>query len=100
MEGNGASRKLRVLTWHVHGNYLYYLTQTPHDFYLPVGRSKHGYAGRAPGFPWPDNVHEVPVDQVCELNLDCLVFQSAPHYLDDQHDLLSESQRRLPKVYL
>ena len=27
-------RRLRILTWHVHGNYLYYLTQVPHDFYL------------------------------------------------------------------
>jgi len=23
-----------VLTWHIHGNYLYYLSQAPHDFYL------------------------------------------------------------------
>ena len=27
-------RRLRILTWHVHGNYLYYLTQVPHDFYI------------------------------------------------------------------
>ena len=27
-------RRLRVLTWHVHGNYLWYLTQAPHDFWL------------------------------------------------------------------
>lgn len=25
-------KRLRVLTWHVHGNYLYYLSQAPHDF--------------------------------------------------------------------
>ncbi|RPJ39612.1 MAG: glycosyltransferase family 1 protein, partial [Chloroflexi bacterium] len=31
-----SSRRKRVLTWHVHGNYLYYLTQAPHDFFLPV----------------------------------------------------------------
>jgi hypothetical protein len=92
--------RLRILTWHVHGNYLYYLAQTPHDFYLPVGRREHGYAGRAPGFPWPDNVHEAPVEQIRDLDLDCIVFQSAPHYLTDQHELLSESQRRLPKIYL
>ena len=24
--------RLRILTWHVHGNYLYYLTQVPHEF--------------------------------------------------------------------
>jgi glycosyltransferase involved in cell wall biosynthesis len=92
--------RLRILTWHVHGNYLYYLAQTPHDFYLPVGRLEHGYAGRAPGFPWPDNVHEAAVEQIPDLDLDCIVFQSARHYLTDQHELLSESQRRLPKIYL
>lgn len=92
--------RLRILTWHVHGNYLYYLTQTPHDFYLPVGRSGHGYAGRAPGFPWPDNVHEVPVEQVRDIHLDAILFQSAAHYLTDQHEMLSEAQRRLPKIYL
>lgn len=26
--------KLRILTWHVHGNYLYYLSQVPHQFYV------------------------------------------------------------------
>ena len=28
--------RLRVLTWHVHGSYLLYLVQAPHEFYLPV----------------------------------------------------------------
>ena len=71
---DGVGRILRILTWHVHGNYLYYLTQTPHEFYLPVGRTEHGYRGRAPGFPWPDNVHEVPAEQVRDLDLDCILF--------------------------
>lgn len=30
------TRPLRILTWHVHGNYLYYLSQVPHVFLLPV----------------------------------------------------------------
>ena len=29
-----SSGRLRILTWHVHGNYLWYLTQVPHEFYL------------------------------------------------------------------
>ena len=29
-------RPLRVLTWHVHGNYLLYLSQAHVEFYLPV----------------------------------------------------------------
>ena len=27
-------RRLKILTWHTHGSYLYYLTQVPHDFFL------------------------------------------------------------------
>jgi glycosyltransferase involved in cell wall biosynthesis len=95
-----AGRRLRILTWHVHGNYLYYLTQTPHEFYLPVGRTEHGYGGRAPGFPWPANVHEVPVEQVRDLELDCILFQSAQHYVKDQYEILSDAQRRRARVYL
>ena len=55
-------KRLRVLTWHIHGNYLYYLTQAPFEFYLPKGEGE-GYGGRAPGFAWGDNVHDVPVDR-------------------------------------
>ena len=29
-------RRPRVFTWHVHGNYLYYLAHANVDFYLPV----------------------------------------------------------------
>jgi glycosyltransferase involved in cell wall biosynthesis len=97
---DGAGRRLRILTWHIHGNYLYYLTQTPHEFYVPVGRSEHGYRGRAPGFPWPDNVHDVPADELRDLEFDCILFQSPQHYLRDQYELLSDAQRGLAKIYL
>jgi len=45
-------RRLLILTWHIHGSYLYYLTQAGHEFYLPVkpGRPE-GYGGRLGGFP-------------------------------------------------
>ncbi|WP_447978264.1 glycosyltransferase [Candidatus Nitrospira bockiana] len=94
------SGRVRVFTWHVHGNYLFYLSQTPHEFYVPVGRSGPGYAGRAPGFPWPPNVHEVPAEEVADLDLDVLLFQSKQHFVEDQYEILSEAQRRLPRVYL
>jgi hypothetical protein len=47
---NNISRRLRVLTWHIHGNYLYYLTHAHHDFYL-VTKPGHppGYVGTAVG---------------------------------------------------
>jgi len=95
------SRRLRILTWHVHGSYLYYLTHVPHDFYVPVrpGRPA-GYGGRAGSFPWPDNLHEVPADELHELELDCVLYQSAKHYLEDGPELLSDEQLALPAIYL
>jgi hypothetical protein len=93
--------RLRVLTWHVHGNYLFYLSHAPHDFYLPVREGRpQGYGGRAGAWPWPDNVHEVPAEAVRSRRFDCVLFQDRTHYVRDQHELLSAEQRRLPRVYL
>ena len=94
-------RGLRILTWHVHGSYLYYLTHVPHEFYIPVkpGRPA-GYGGRAGSFPWPENLHEVPAGELRELELDCVLYQSAQHYLNDAPALLSDEQLALPAVYL
>jgi hypothetical protein len=93
--------RLKILTWHVHGNYLYYLAQVPHTFYLPVkpGRPE-GYGGRAPGFDWPDNLVDVPAEAVKDLDLDVVLYQSHKNYLHDQHEILSEAQRLLPRIYL
>lgn len=94
-------RKLRVLTWHVHGSYLYYMSQSPCDFYLPHKRTpEEGYGARTPGFSWGDNVISVPAGEVRNLEFDCIVFQSRKNYLEDQFQILSEKQRALPKIYL
>jgi hypothetical protein len=95
------SRRLRVLTWHVHGNYLWYLTQAPHDFYVPFkpGRPQP-YGGRSGTFPWPDNLHELPAEDVRRAEFDCVLFQSHENYLVHQHELLSPAQRRLPRICL
>lgn len=94
-------RRLRVLTWHVHGNYLYYLSQVRHDFYL-VTLPGHppGYAGRVGTLPWGDNVHEVPADEVAQSNFDCVLYQSRMHFETDRLRYLSAEQRDLPAVYL
>lgn len=92
-------KKTRILTWHIHGNYLYYLTQASFEFYLPKGEGE-GYGGRMPGFAWGDNVHDVPSDQVKDLDLDAVLFQHRKNYEIDQYRILSEAQRRLPKIYL
>jgi len=94
-------RPLRILTWHVHGNYLLYLAQTPHEFYLPVKPGRpNPYGGRAGSFPWPDNVHEVPAEAVHALRLGCILFQHRANWEEHQYELLSAEQRRLPRVYL
>lgn len=94
-------KPLRVLTWHIHGSYLYYLTQTPCTFYLPKkNSSEEGYGGRTPGFPWGDNVIDVPAEEVKDIEFDCILFQSRKNYLQDQYNTLIEEQRALPKIYL
>ncbi len=94
-------QRLRVLTWHVHGNYLYYLAKVPHELYLPVKPGRpHGYGGRSGSFPWPANVHELPAEELREQEFDCILFQARQHYLEDQFALLSAEQRRLPRIYL
>ncbi|HEX7082337.1 MAG TPA: glycosyltransferase [Gammaproteobacteria bacterium] len=94
-------RPLNVLTWHVHGSYLWYLSRVPHRLYLPIkpGRPE-GYGGRLPGLPWPDNVVEVPAEAARDLELDCVLFQSRKSYVEDQHEILSPAQRRLPRIFL
>ena len=93
--------RLKILTWHVHGSYLYYLTQAPHNFYLPVKPGKpEGYGGRLGGFPWGENVHDIPAEEVQHQQFDCILFQSRRNYQEDQYDILSEAQRDLPRLYL
>lgn len=93
-------RRLKILTWHVHGSYLYYLSQIPHDIYVPVkpGRPA-GYGGRSGTLPWPPSLHDVPAERVRDLSFDCVLFQSRQNYLADQ-DILSDQQRALPRIYL
>jgi hypothetical protein len=94
-------RRLRILTWQVHGNYLYYLTHAPHDFFVlsKPGRPP-GYGGRSGTLPWGDNVHDCPAESVRGRSFDCVLFQSLPHYDNDQHEILSDAQRKLPRIYL
>jgi glycosyltransferase involved in cell wall biosynthesis len=94
-------RRLKVLTWHTHGAYLYYLTQAPHDFHVmsKPGRPP-GYGGRCGHMPWGANVHDLPVDEARKQSFDCIVFQDDHQYLEDQHRFLTAAQRRLPRIYI
>jgi len=94
-------RRLKVLTWHTHGSYLYYLTQAPHDFYvLSKPDRPPGYTGRSGHLPWGSNVHDLPVSAAARQPIDCIIFQDDAQYLHDQHEFLSAAQRQLPRIYL
>lgn len=94
-------KKLRILTWHVHGSYLFYLSQGNFQIFLPTHEKKTGgYIGRGSTFPFGDNVVEVPASEVKDLNFDCILFQTPANYQQDQFDILSRQQRQLPKFYL
>ncbi|MCO6429730.1 MAG: glycosyltransferase family 4 protein [Deltaproteobacteria bacterium] len=94
-------RKLRIFTWHVHGSYLYYLAQCGHTIYLPVKpNNQPGYGGRCGERRWPPNLVDVPAKSCRDLKFDILLYQSTRNYLTDQFEILSEHQRKLPKIYL
>jgi hypothetical protein len=101
MTSDASSDRLRILTWHVHGNYLYYLTQAPHDFHL-VTKPGHppGYAGRTGALPWGANVHEVPIAEVADRSFDCVLYQHREHWVHDRLHVLSTRQRDLPRIYI
>lgn len=90
---------LRVLTWHVHGSYLQYLSAVPVTWVLPVrpGRPP-GYGGRGETFVWPDNVVEVPAEQVGEVDL--VLTQSRANWEVDRHELLGPRVAELPAVHV
>lgn len=93
--------RLNILIWHIHGSYLNALARIDHNWYLPVkpGRPE-GYGGRGPTFDLPEYVREVPVERVRDLDLDLIIYQTPKNYFEDQYEILSTSQRRLPKIYL
>lgn len=45
-------------------------------------------------------MHDVPAGEVKDLELDAILFQHRKNYEVDQYEILSETQRRLPKIYL
>jgi hypothetical protein len=92
-------RPLRILTWHVHGNYLWYLSHVPHEIVIPFRPGRpHGYGGRAGAFPWPDSLREVPADRIRDEAVDVVVYQAHEHWMVDRHEILSADQRAVPQI--
>lgn len=94
-------KRLKIFTWHIHGSYLYYLSQGNYDLYVPVNNRKtEGYYGRGETFPFGDNVIEVQAKEVKTLNFDCILFQTCKNFYADQFEILSNEQQQLPRIYL
>jgi hypothetical protein len=90
-------RRLKVLTWHTRGSYLYYLSQAPHEFFvLPESGAPPGF-GR---YPWSDNVHALPPEAAHTGQFDCILFQDARQWEHEQFAVLTPAQRALPRIYL
>lgn len=95
------TERLRVLTWHVHGSYLWYLSHVPHDIFLPVATGDEpGYGGRTPSYDWPANVIEVPVEEITGLELDVVVTQSRRNWTVDQHRVTGLRHRDIPRIHV
>lgn len=96
-----SKRRKRIFTWHIHGSYLFYLSQGDYDIFIPVTADRsEGYVGRGETFPFGSNVIEVPASMIRDLEFDLILFQTNKNYLQDQYEVLSEQQRALPKIYL
>ncbi|MVN93050.1 glycosyltransferase family 4 protein [Mucilaginibacter aquatilis] len=92
---------MKIFTWHIHGSYLFYLSQGNYTIYIPTKPEKtEGYYGRGETFPFGDNVIEIPADEVKNHEFDCILYQTNQNYLKDQYEILSDEQRELPKVYI
>jgi hypothetical protein len=95
-------RRLRIFTWHIHGSYLFNLVQAPHEFYVPFkpDRSEEGYCGITESYGWPENLHEIPAEEIRNHPFDCILFQTRRNYEEDQYEILAPQQRQLPRIYL
>jgi len=69
MNSDIENARLKIFTWHIHGSYLFYLSQGEYDIYIPVNNEKsEGYYGRGQTFPFGKNVIEVPASEVRKIS--------------------------------
>ena len=98
-------RQLNVLVWQIHGSYLNTLVQgfagAPYRFYLPTKPGKpEGYGGRGPTYSWSPGTVEVPAEEVRDLDLDLVIYQTEKNFTLDAREVLTSEQRALPAIYL
>lgn len=67
---------MRVLLWHVHGSWTTAFVQGSHEVVLPLTPDRGPFGrGRAKTWDWPASAREVPVEQLRDEDLDCVVLQ-------------------------
>jgi glycosyltransferase involved in cell wall biosynthesis len=92
---------MRILLWHVHGSWTTSFVQGEHDYLLPVTpqRDSDGL-GRARTWQWPDNVVEVPSNDLRDTDIDVVVLQR-PHEVELTEQWTGRRPGRdLPAVYV
>lgn len=93
-------RRLRILTWPIHGSYFNTLSTLDHDWFLPVKPgAPEGFGGRGTR-EFPPSIQDVPAEAVINLDIDLVLYQSPRNLLEDGPEILSDAQRRLPRIYL
>lgn len=95
-------RPLAILTWHVHGSYLNYLAHCGHDLIVPVlpGRPER-FGGRPYDAQWPDNVREMPAEELRDKHFDVILYQHHLNWTQDRHRWLTDRQlAAIPQAYL
>jgi glycosyl transferase family 1 len=96
---------MRVLTWHIHGSYLFYLARGAaegrYELVLPVkpGRPE-GYGGRGGNFDWPGGVYEVAAEEIRHTAVDIVLTQTRRNWEIDRHEICSPEQLALPRIHL
>lgn len=94
-------KQLRILTWHIHGNYLYALTRVPHQFIVPFHTDgRPGYAPLGDKIPWGPHVRQIDAGAIADEEFDCVIYQSRAAYEEDAPLLLTPRQRALPSIYI
>ena len=90
-----------ILIWQIHGSYLNTLVQAQHRFYLPTKPDKpEGYGGRGASHSWSPETIEVPAEEVRDLDLDLIIYQTEKNFFEDAREILTPEQRALPGIYL
>src|SRR3978361_1183770 len=73
---------LKIFTWHIHGSYLFYLSQGEYTIYTPgPAKKEEGDYGLGSTFPFGSNVIEVPAEEVRHLSFDVILFQTNKNWL-------------------